>query len=230
MKTKEKKRHQDDYELDTDEEGEDSGTVEAGAKPKVEFEADSDDELFDEAGGDLIRELLEEQERKNAREVEANKRNALLDITLSEQQEAARKMIVQDGRSVFLTGGAGTGKSLLTRIVIKECREKYGGDSVATTATTGVAALHINGRTLHSWAGIGLGNDTAQKLSWKIQSNQELFDRWTKCRVLIVDEVSMLDAMLFDKIEFIARDVRGIQTPFGGLQLVVVGDMFQVSE
>jgi len=125
----------------------------------------------------------------------------------------------------------GTGKSVLLREVIAALREKNrdARDAVAVTASTGLAACNIGGVTLHSFAGIGLGKESAEELVKKVRKNQKARARWLRTRVLVIDEISMVDGDLFDKLERIAREVRNQKTtPFGGIQVVITGDFFQL--
>ncbi|KAL5632929.1 hypothetical protein ACGC1H_003427 [Rhizoctonia solani] len=145
---------------------------------------------------------------------------------LSEEQKHVLNKVLQ-GESVFFTGSAGTGKSVLLRAII----EALGGpsDSIAVTASTGIAAAHIGGQTLHSFAGAGLGHGDLNKLIKRIKQDPAARARWMKAKVLIIDEVSMVDATWFDQLEEIARKVRGKwKRPFGGIQLVICGDFFQL--
>lgn len=87
---------------------------------------------------------------------------------LSDEQEAVLRQVM-NGESVFFTGSAGVGKSVLTRAIIRNLRQMYPEkDAVAVTATTGIAATNIGGCTLHSWAGIGLGKGKSDKLYWRV--------------------------------------------------------------
>lgn len=146
-------------------------------------------------------------------------------IELTDTQKVALIYLTR-GENIFLTGAAGTGKSEIIKRFKKWC--DLNKKKIAITSTTGVSALLIEGTTLHSWAGIGLGDDTAKKLTYKILSDKFKKDRWQNTDILIIDEVSMLNAYLFDKLEKIGRNVRGNNEPFGGLQLVLVGDFFQL--
>lgn len=160
-----------------------------------------------------------------------------------EQREVLKKVL--QGHSVFFTGSAGTGKSVLLREIIKALRNRHkkpnyfknipgmaaGADdnnSVAVTASTGLAACNIGGTTLHSFAGIGLGKEDADKLVRKIRRNRKCLRRWKSVKVLVVDELSMVDGELFDKLEYVARKIRRSEKPFGGVQLVLTGDFFQL--
>lgn len=147
--------------------------------------------------------------------------------SLNAGQQAAFNAIME-GKSIFLTGPGGTGKSFL----IKEVYDKLStpSHSVSLTAMTGCAALllHTKAKTLHSWSGIGLGSDVAPLLIGKIKKSRKAFLRWMKTDTLVIDEVSMMTPELFEKLEEIARKIRRDERPFGGLQLIMVGDFFQL--
>lgn len=155
-------------------------------------------------------------------------------ITLSIEQLDVLKAI-SAGESVFVTGSAGTGKSFVIEKGIKILKLMYNmhdedvtyrGNHVFVTASTGLAACAINGTTLHSFAGIGLGIGTKETLLASL--NKERRKRWINTDVLVIDEISMIDAELFDKVEFIARKLKDPSKPFGGIQLLVAGDFFQL--
>jgi len=156
--------------------------------------------------------------------------NKIAATHLSDEQRAVAKAVVEEGKSVFFTGSAGTGKSVLMRSIISQLRSKFKRepDRLAITASTGLAACVIEGTTLHSWAGIGLGKEPAPELVKKIKRNAKTKTKWLRTKILIVDEISMVDGELFDKLEQIARAVRNNGRPFGGIQLVVTGDFFQL--
>jgi ATP-dependent DNA helicase PIF1 len=146
-------------------------------------------------------------------------------VQLNDEQIAIYKLALS-GESIFFTGAAGTGKSVLLRSIIKGMQMKHGfGPEVAITATTGMAALNIGGRTLHSWSGVGYGNKPVDQIV--AHQSRECKERWSKVRVLIVDEVSMLDGNLLDLLDSIARQKRG-QLPFGGIQIILTGDFYQL--
>ncbi|KAG5728558.1 hypothetical protein E4T56_gene19599 [Termitomyces sp. T112] len=148
-------------------------------------------------------------------------------VLLSEEQKHVIELVKSE-KSLFFTGAAGTGKSVLLRKIIKELRDLWGTEAVAVTATTGIAGVNIGGSTVHSFAGIGLGKEKAEVLAEVIIKSSRLKDRWNKTRVLVIDEISMMDGQLFDKLEYVARVVRGNNKPFGGIQLVLSGDFFQL--
>ncbi|TFY59772.1 hypothetical protein EVG20_g7664 [Dentipellis fragilis] len=157
----------------------------------------------------------------------ANKKPAA--IFLSREQQAILQL-VSEGTNVFYTGSAGTGKSVLLREIIKAMQKKYAKspDAIAITASTGIAACNIGGVTVHSFAGIGLGIESAEDLANKIRKNKKASSRWLRTKVLIVDEVSMIDGDLFDKLARIGSILRRNIEPFGGIQVIVTGDFFQL--
>lgn len=162
--------------------------------------------------------------------VTRKKSNRVAKVFLSEEQQHVLDLVVEHKNSVFFTGSAGTGKSVCLREIISALRKKYSKepDRVAVTASTGLAACNIGGTTLHSFAGIGIGKEDAETLVKKIKRNQKARHRWMRTKVLVVDEVSMVDGALFDKLEQIARTLRNNGRPFGGIQLVITGDFFQL--
>lgn len=151
-------------------------------------------------------------------------------IALSNEQRHVKDLVVEKGHSVFFTGPAGTGKSVLMRAIIQEFKRKYARDPerVAVTASTGLAACNIGGMTLHSFSGIGLGKEDVGTLVKKIRRNPKAKNRWLRTKVLIMDEVSMVDGELFDKLSQIGRTIRNNGRPWGGIQLVITGDFFQL--
>ena len=119
---------------------------------------------------------------------------------------------------------------MLLRQIIAGLRKKHSRepDRVAVTASTGLAACNVGGVTLHSFGGIGLGKEAIPDLVRKIKRNAKAKQRWLRTKVLVIDEISMVDGDLFDKLEGIARSVRNNGRPFGGIQVVITGDFFQL--
>lgn len=150
-------------------------------------------------------------------------------IILSAEQERVLQLALQR-KSIFFTGSAGTGKSVLLKAIIKQLKHKLGPGKVAVTASTGLAACNIGGITVHSFAGIGLGNGDFDNLLKNVKRNRKAINRWCETAVLVVDEVSMIDGQLLDKLDGIARAVRKKHRhlPFGGIQLIICGDFFQL--
>ncbi|WWC65515.1 uncharacterized protein I303_108133 [Kwoniella dejecticola CBS 10117] len=178
---------------------------------------------------------------------------ALVDPTLSSQQEEILTRILK-GENYFFTGSAGTGKSVLLRAIIRAFKQREEDEKVleednwrrylsgetngersevprwklGVTASTGMAGVNIGGTTVHSWAGIGLGDAPAEKLYQNILRNKMTAKRWKTTGALIIDEISMIDAKLFDKLEYIGRKIRKSTAPFGGLQIILTGDFYQL--
>ncbi len=154
------------------------------------------------------------------------------DLPLSDEQQRAFDIIVEHKRNVFLTGCGGTGKSTLLRKII----EAMPRESTSVCAPTGIAAGALpRGTTIHRWAGIGkfeVGNTPAESRKFrKIYLNQAIKNRLEGIRstsCLIIDEISMVSAELFEFLDAMARNLRGVNSPFGGMQLVLVGDFYQL--
>jgi ATP-dependent DNA helicase PIF1 len=170
-----------------------------------------------------------ETEDGKAKAQARKKRSSVARVFLSDEQQMVLNMVIEKQKSVFFTGSAGTGKSVLLREIIASLRKRHKEpDRVAITASTGLAACNIGGVTLHSFAGIGLGNNSVPELVKKIKRNPKAKHRWMRTKVLIIDEVSMVDGDLFDKLEAIARELRKNGRAFGGIQLIITGDFFQL--
>ncbi len=147
--------------------------------------------------------------------------------TLSESQREALNSIIR-GDNVFMTGGAGVGKSFLIEKIKEELTEM--GRTYYICATTGSAAYGVEGMTIHSYAGIGLGDKEVNHHIKTIQkSSKDKVARWQATHTLIIDEISMLNADYFDKINLVAKTLRNRKTvAFGGIQVILVGDFFQI--
>lgn len=133
------------------------------------------------------------------------------------------------GISFFLTGAGGTGKSYVIRSILDALHSN--GRDCGLTAMTGCAALLLGkgAKTLHSWAGIGLGKEPIAALLIKIRKSSKAKKNWLAADTLIIDEVSMLTPDLLDKLDEIGRKIRKCaDKPFGGLQVILVGDLFQL--
>mmetsp|Transcript_20595 Transcript_20595/g.30252 ORF Transcript_20595/g.30252 Transcript_20595/m.30252 type:complete len:400 (+) Transcript_20595:101-1300(+) len=137
---------------------------------------------------------------------------------------------VLSGYSTFFTGPAGTGKSHVLASILKlnEEGEIAPKRRIVITATTGIAACNVGGITIHSFAGVGTGEGPRANMVSKVMSNDNTKKRWRECDVLVIDEVSMMPASFLDNLEFIARRARNDQRIFGGIQLVLCGDFFQL--
>jgi ATP-dependent DNA helicase PIF1 len=155
-------------------------------------------------------------------EMEPKKKESGRDLTQSQQKALS---FILDGKSVFITGPGGCGKTFLINYFVKKYRARK---NIAVTSTTGTSAIHIRGTTIHSWAGIGLGRGSVYSIVTRIKKKKYLKEHWTGADILIIDEVSMLSPDLFDKLEQIAKTIRKSDEPFGGLQLIITGDFLQL--
>ena len=134
--------------------------------------------------------------------------------------------ILKTGHNVFLTGSAGSGKTYTLNQYIHYLRARR--IAVAVTASTGIAATHMNGTTIHSWSGIGIKDELTERDLKNISGRRYLADRMKETAVLIIDEISMLHAKQLDMVNEILKHVRNSEAAFGGLQVVVAGDFFQL--
>lgn len=139
-------------------------------------------------------------------------------------KQAEALALLDSGHSMLLTGAAGTGKTYVLSEFIRRSRRR--GKNVAITATTGLAATHLNGTTIHAWSGIGV-HDSLDKHHAKNLSKQRQ-DLILKADILVIDEISMLHDFRLDMVDHITRTVREVDEPFGGLQVVMSGDFFQL--
>ncbi|MDA1335031.1 MAG: AAA family ATPase [bacterium] len=134
--------------------------------------------------------------------------------------------MLKTGRNVYLTGAAGSGKTHVLRQYIEYLRDR--GVGVAITASTGIAATHIGGMTIHSWSGVGVRDELTEEDVDNLIQKKYLYKRFEKAKVLIIDEVSMLSPQLFDSVDRICQSMKQDIQPFGGMQIVLSGDFFQL--
>lgn len=151
----------------------------------------------------------------------------LLDHNLSIEQQCALQQF-EDGDNLFITGEGGTGKTLLIRHLVRSAHSNH--HKVQVCALTGCAALLLecNARTIHSWSGIKLGKGDPNDIVTSILYNHAARNAWRTTDVLIIDEVSMMSRRIFDLLNHVGKRVRGSSKPFGGIQVVFVGDFFQL--
>ena len=134
--------------------------------------------------------------------------------------------ILKTGVNVFLTGEPGSGKTHTVNRYVAYLRSC--GIEPAITASTGIAATHINGMTIHSWSGIGIRNGLTDYDLDRITQNERTVRRVGRAKVLLIDEVSMLSAQTLSMVDRVCREIRRSPQAFGGLQVVLVGDFFQL--
>jgi ATP-dependent DNA helicase PIF1 len=141
-------------------------------------------------------------------------------------KQAQALMVMLGGESVFLTGPPGAGKTYVLNQFVKMAVKT--GKTVAVTASTGIAATHIGGTTIHSWSGLGIRELLGPRDKQQLASNARLVKRYNATDVLVIDEVSMLHGTRLDMVNEVCKLLRKDPKPFGGLQVILVGDLFQL--
>jgi hypothetical protein len=134
--------------------------------------------------------------------------------------------ILLSGRSVFLTGPPGAGKTYVLNEFVRHARQQRW--RVAVTASTGIAATHIEGMTIHGWSGLGTREKLTTKVAKQLLRNEGLRRRYQETDALVIDEVSMLHGSRLSLLNEACQLFRGNRAPFGGLQIVLAGDLFQL--
>lgn len=134
--------------------------------------------------------------------------------------------LMKMGKNIFLTGAPGSGKTYLLNQYIHHLRNH--DVKIAVTASTGIAATHLQGVTIHSWSGIGIKDSINEKDLELIITSKLLKRNYKKTKTLIIDEISMLHKHQLDMIDTIARHILEPDEPFGGLQVILCGDFFQL--
>jgi len=134
--------------------------------------------------------------------------------------------ILKSGKNVFLTGSAGTGKTFVLNEYISYLKERK--VAVAVTASTGIAATHMNGMTIHSWSGIGVKEHLTSGNLASMKSKKYLREHLEKVKVLIIDEISMLHKNQLNLVDQVLQYFKNNTAAFGGIQVVLSGDFFQL--
>ena len=148
---------------------------------------------------------------------------------LTEKQQNAFNYI-KSGKNVFLTGPGGSGKSFLIKYFIDwyKAEKEEDNSKIYITSTTGLSSILIDGITINRYSGIGIGDKDIETLYKRIIKMKKLKKRWCNTSVLIIDEISMMDADIFDKLEILAKRIRKNESPFGGIQIILSGDFLQL--
>lgn len=133
---------------------------------------------------------------------------------------------MKTGANIFLTGEPGSGKTHTVNAYIRYLRDH--GVHPSVTASTGIAATHVGGMTIHAWSGIGIRRALTNADLDALGMNEPLSRRVSGAKVLIIDEVSMMDGKILTMVEAVCRSLRRDDAPFGGLQVIFVGDFFQL--
>ena len=141
-------------------------------------------------------------------------------------RQAQALRVLLSGDSVFLTGSPGAGKTYVLNQFVRHVTRA--GKNVAVTASTGIAATHIGGTTIHSWSGLGVKEYLSEWDRDNLPKNGRLVKRYNETDILVIDEVSMLHGARLNIVNEVAKILRKSDKPFGGMQVVVVGDLFQL--
>lgn len=128
--------------------------------------------------------------------------------------------------NVFLTGAAGTGKSFVVQLLFDFLVKN--GISIGKTSSTGISAFQIGGQTIHSFAGLGLGDEDVETIIEKLKKYPKARARIKAIDVLFIDEISMIKGDLLDKIDIIFKYFRFSDKPFGGVKFITSGDPLQL--
>lgn len=147
-------------------------------------------------------------------------------LKFNSMTQAEALQILKSGANVFLTGAPGAGKTYVLNQYTQYLREH--DIPVAITASTGIAATHIGGVTIHSWSGIGVRENISDMEADALEDKKYLWSRYEKTKVLVIDEISMLSAGVLDSVNKVCKGFKRNPAPFGGLQVVLVGDFFQL--
>ncbi len=134
--------------------------------------------------------------------------------------------ILKTGKNIFLTGSAGTGKTYLLAKYLKYLKDRK--VKISITAPTGIAASHLSGQTLHSFFGLGIRSSIDDYFIDSLLQKKYLHDRMSKLKVLVIDEISMVSPEIFESIDKILRAFKFSNEPFGGIQVIISGDFFQL--
>lgn len=144
-------------------------------------------------------------------------------IEIKQENFYTIKKELEEGRNLFVTGVAGSGKSHLLR-QLKSFYKK----ELYLTASTGISALNINGSTIHSWARLGIGNYPDDRIYKTIMKDKKAFNRIISCKYLAIDEISMISDKMLDLLNRVLMMVRKSSKPFGGIQVILFGDFLQL--
>lgn len=150
-------------------------------------------------------------------------------IELSIEQQYALDLF-EEGRNLFITGPAGTGKTTLVLELIQSAKKR--GKIMQCTAMTGCAAIllpkNANARTIHSWSGVKIDKGPSEKVVRRVMRNEKAIKSWIGTDILHIDEVSMMSAKLLDILNSIGQSIRNSNKPFGGIQVIFTGDFYQL--
>lgn len=152
--------------------------------------------------------------------------NEIEDTSNLNQEQLICYQYIKQNKNVFITGSGGTGKSTVLKSIIKYLNRQ--NKNIGITSSTGLSATLINGTTLHSFLNIGISKKSANELYEKIKLNTKIYNKLKNLEVLIIDEISMIDDILFNKIAAYLSLIKEIKKPFGKIQLILCGDFYQL--
>jgi ATP-dependent DNA helicase PIF1 len=171
---------------------------------------------------ELLNSNIEEMLKEHLGDIDLEK-----DLNLSKKQKDAYDLFKNE-QNILILGPAGTGKSKVIKTMEEYIKNKKQEKKMILCATTGIAAYNIGGMTIYSFMGIGTGEGDVDYLVKKIIRKKGQADRIRKTDVLVIDEISMMSAAVFEKIEEICRRVRKNSKYFGGIQVILTGDFLQL--
>ena len=145
------------------------------------------------------------------------------------KKQLQAKLLFEQGYNLFISGSAGTGKSFMIKL-FKDLYENANENNLVITSTTGISSLNINGITIHSWSGIKPDTDfkDVKSLVNNIKNSHKIFNNYLYTSTLIIDEISMLSGEILEFINNVCKSIRESEEPFGGIQLILIGDFYQL--
>ena len=180
------------------------------------------DAAFADSMLDKIRDLLVDHNRETGMSIPTE-----YNLDLSDSQKRALQKF-REGDSVLILGSAGTGKSRLVKEFYKYIKREEPTKTMYITSTTGISAYNIGGITINSFMGIGTAEHSVEVLLKRLRYKIGIKDRIRKTDILVIDEISMMSAAVFEKIHIIFQTLKRSRRPFGGVQLVLTGDFLQL--
>jgi len=186
-------------------------------RTKNENDADFADSMLDK-----IRDLLVDHNRETGMNIPTE-----YDLELSDTQRNAFSKF-RSGESMLILGSAGTGKTRLVKEFYKYVKRNDETKTMYITSTTGISAYNIGGITINSFMGIGTGDASIEVLLKRLRYKISIKDRIRRTDILVIDEISMMSASIFEKINVIFQTLRKSKLPFGGIQLILTGDFLQL--
>ena len=153
-----------------------------------------------------------------------------MDLSDLSQEQKYAFSLYRKRKNVFISGPGGTGKTRLIEYIVKDCivQRRYAQVCAMTGCATLLLPKLCNARTVHSWSGIRLCKGESDKIITNVLKYKKNKDAWKKIDILIIDEVSMMSKKIFEVLNEIGQRVRYNNQPFGGIQLVFLGDFYQL--